>query len=158
MSFFAQFVLLSGLKIYFFWQKYTSQTKYFFGSLINRSPWSNQKSAENARSFYLYFLIYTLLICCMTIFIFSKFIDGLILAMLITRTLSRTIVVVFRGYAAWLIWSLQATVMSDGVTQLVRVAMEVSNTLAPCPWVSIGNQHPVPSRAAIPPVAPCSIT
>ena len=35
---FAQFVLLSGLKIYFFWQKYTSQTKYFFGSLINRSP------------------------------------------------------------------------------------------------------------------------
>ena len=36
---FAQFVLLSGLKIYFFWQKYTSQTKYFFGSLSNRSPW-----------------------------------------------------------------------------------------------------------------------
>ena len=35
---FAQFVLLSGLKIYFFWQKYTSQTKYFFGSLSNRSP------------------------------------------------------------------------------------------------------------------------
>ena len=94
----------------------------------------------------------------MTIFIFSKFIDGLILAMLITGTLSRTIVVVFRGYAAWLIWSLQATMMSDGVTQLVRVAMEVSNTLAPCPWVSIGNQHPVPSRAAIPPVAPWSIT
>ena len=35
---FAQFVLLSGLKIYFFWQKYTYQTKYFFGSLSNRSP------------------------------------------------------------------------------------------------------------------------
>ena len=35
---FAQFVLLSGLKIYFFWQKYTSQTKYFFGPLSNRSP------------------------------------------------------------------------------------------------------------------------
>ena len=34
---FAQFVLHSGLKIYFFWQKYTSQTKYFFGSLGNRS-------------------------------------------------------------------------------------------------------------------------
>ena len=42
---FAQFVLLSGLKIYFFWQKYTSQTKYFFGSLINWSPcWSPQRS------------------------------------------------------------------------------------------------------------------
>ena len=38
---FAQFVLLSGLKIYFFWQKYTSQTKYFFGPLSNRSPWIN---------------------------------------------------------------------------------------------------------------------
>ena len=37
-EFFAQFVLLLGSKIYFFWQKYTSQTKYFFGSLINRSP------------------------------------------------------------------------------------------------------------------------
>ena len=36
---FAQFVLLSGLEIYFFWQKYTSQTKYFFGLLSNRSPW-----------------------------------------------------------------------------------------------------------------------
>ena len=35
---FVQFVLLSGSKIYFFWQKYTSQTKYFFGSLSNRSP------------------------------------------------------------------------------------------------------------------------
>ena len=38
---FAQFVLLSGSKIYFFWQKYTSQTKYFFGSLINWSPCIN---------------------------------------------------------------------------------------------------------------------
>jgi len=36
---FARFILLSGSKIYFFWQKYTSQTKYFFGSLINWSPW-----------------------------------------------------------------------------------------------------------------------
>ena len=34
---FAQFVLLSGSKIYFFWQKYTSQTKCFFGSLSNWS-------------------------------------------------------------------------------------------------------------------------
>ena len=34
---FAQFVLLSGWKIYFFWQKYTSQTKCFFGSLSNWS-------------------------------------------------------------------------------------------------------------------------
>ena len=33
------YLLLSGLKIYFFWQKYTSQAKYFFGSLSNRSPW-----------------------------------------------------------------------------------------------------------------------
>ena len=33
----AQFVLLSGSKIYFFWQKYTSHTKYFFGSLNNWS-------------------------------------------------------------------------------------------------------------------------
>ena len=37
---FARFLLLSGSKIYFFWQKYTSQTKYFFGSLSNRSPWT----------------------------------------------------------------------------------------------------------------------
>ena len=36
---FAQFVLLSGSKIYFFWQKYTSQTKCFFGSLSNWSLW-----------------------------------------------------------------------------------------------------------------------
>ena len=35
---FARFVLLSGSKIYFFLQNYTSQTKYFFGSLINWSP------------------------------------------------------------------------------------------------------------------------
>ena len=90
--------------------------------------------------------------------IFNIFIDGLILAMLIPGTLGWTIVVVVRRYAVRSMFSMQATVMSDGVTQLVRVAMEVSNTLAPCPWVSIGNQHPVPSRAAIPPVAPCSIT
>ena len=36
---FVQFVLLSGSKIYFFWQKYTSQTKCFFGSLSNWSLW-----------------------------------------------------------------------------------------------------------------------
>ena len=34
---FEQFVLLSVSKIYFFWQKYTSQTKCFFGSLSNWS-------------------------------------------------------------------------------------------------------------------------
>jgi hypothetical protein len=45
---FAQFVLLSGLKIYFFWQKYTSQTKYFFGSLINWSPCLNVKALVGA--------------------------------------------------------------------------------------------------------------
>ena len=37
---FAQFVLLSGSKIYFFWQKYTSQSKCFFGSLSDWSLWS----------------------------------------------------------------------------------------------------------------------
>ena len=94
----------------------------------------------------------------MAIHIFSKFIDGLILAMLIPGTLGWTIVVVVRRYAVWSMFPMQATVMSDGVTQLVRVAMEVCHTLAPCPRVSFGNQHPVPSRAAIPPVAPCSIT
>ena len=36
---FVQFVLLSGSKIYFFWKKYTSQTKCFFGSLSNWSLW-----------------------------------------------------------------------------------------------------------------------
>ena len=38
----AQFVLLSGSKIYFFWLKYTSQTKHFFVSLSNWSTWLSQ--------------------------------------------------------------------------------------------------------------------
>ena len=44
---FAQFVLLSGSKIYFFWQKYTSQTKCFFGSLSNWSLWFLPKFASS---------------------------------------------------------------------------------------------------------------
>ena len=49
---FAQFVLLSGSKIYFFWQKYTSQTKCFFGSLSNWSLWAINKSIVNVISWY----------------------------------------------------------------------------------------------------------